>query len=235
MKLLDTVKARKLAYYGHNMRKQGESDNARQVHAGEEGHARPGWTTSRHGQESAWKSPPEWQRTEINGESTSTVWPTIGSRTAKEQNGTCPRTEVTQHRGNIPVSVTTSWLAVDVMSRTTRTTLAKSATHSSNDIWTWIHPHTEHHIKKGKGSPYSITERRVLIPVLGSQPAGDVSYKPGGRLPLLSARPAVTRASSFAAWWTMAPWVWTVCLRLLHDSVASAIWTQVLLRLSPAH
>ena len=42
---------------------------------------------------------------------------------------------------------------------------------------------------KGKGSPYSITERRVpeLIPVLGSQPAGDVSHKPCGRLPLLSA------------------------------------------------
>ena len=41
-----------------------------------------------------------------------------------------------------------------------------------------------------KGSPYSITEGRVpeLIPVLGSQPAGDVSHKPGGRLPLLSAR-----------------------------------------------
>jgi len=36
-----------------------------------------------------------------------------------------------------------------------------------------------------------------LIPVLGSQPAGDVSHKPGGRLPmpLLSARPAVTLAS----------------------------------------
>jgi len=35
---------------------------------------------------------------------------------------------------------------------------------------------------KGKASPYSITERRVpeLIPVLGSQPAGDVSHKPGG-------------------------------------------------------
>jgi len=33
---------------------------------------------------------------------------------------------------------------------------------------------------KLKGSPYSITERRVqeLIPVLGSQPAGDVSHKP---------------------------------------------------------
>ena len=62
--------------------------------------------------------------------------------------------------------------------------------------------------KRGKGSPYSITERRVpkLIPVLGSQPAGDVSHKPGGRLPLLSARPAVTpatlktAATNFAAW-----------------------------------
>jgi len=62
--------------------------------------------------------------------------------------------------------------------------------------------------KKGKGSPYSITKRRVpeLIPVLGSQPAGDVSHKPDGRLPLLSARPAVTpatlkrAATRFAAW-----------------------------------
>ena len=55
---------------------------------------------------------------------------------------------------------------------------------------------------------HSITERRVLelIPVLGSQPAGDVNYKPGGRLPLLSAKPAVTpatlkrAATNFAAW-----------------------------------
>jgi len=31
-----------------------------------------------------------------------------------------------------------------------------------------------------------------LIPVIGSQLAGDVSHKPSGRLPLLSARPAVT-------------------------------------------
>jgi len=62
-------------------------------------------------------------------------------------------------------------------------------------------------IKKVKGSRYS-TERRVpeLIPVLGSQPVGDVSHKPGGRLPLLSARPAVTlatlkrAATNFAAW-----------------------------------
>ena len=50
---------------------------------------------------------------------------------------------------------------------------------------------------KGKGSLYSISERRVpeLIPVLGSQPTGDVSHKPGGRLPLLSTRPAVTLAT----------------------------------------
>ena len=62
--------------------------------------------------------------------------------------------------------------------------------------------------KKGKGSPYSITERSVpeLIPVLGSQPAGDVSHKPGGRLSLLSVRPAVSpatlkrAATNFAAW-----------------------------------
>jgi len=63
-------------------------------------------------------------------------------------------------------------------------------------------------VKRGKGIPYSIAERRVpeLIPVLGSQPAGDVSHKPGGRLSLLSARPAVTpailkrAATNFAAW-----------------------------------
>ena len=95
-----------------------------------------------------------------------------------------------------------------------------------------------------KGSLYSITERRVpdLIPALGSQPAGDVSRKPGGRLPLLSARPVITSATlkraatSFAAWWQEAGWVWTVCLSLLWqpDSVAAAIWTKALLRLSPA-
>jgi len=53
-----------------------------------------------------------------------------------------------------------------------------------------------------------VTERWVpeLIPVLGSQPAGDVSHKPGGRLPLLFAGPAVTpatlkkAATNFAAW-----------------------------------
>jgi len=52
-------------------------------------------------------------------------------------------------------------------------------------------------LNKGKASPYSITERTVpeLVPVLGSQPAGDVSHKPGGRLPLHSATPAVTIAT----------------------------------------
>jgi len=57
-----------------------------------------------------------------------------------------------------------------------------------------------------------LAERRVpeLIPVLGSQPAGDVSHKPGGRLAFLSARPAVTlailkrAATNFAAWRTEA-------------------------------
>ena len=67
---------------------------------------------------------------------------------------------------------------------------------------------------KGKGSPYPITQRRV--PVLGSQPAGDVSYKPGCRLPLgyfapglrLTPQPLLLRvagvATNFAAWWTEA-------------------------------
>ena len=63
-------------------------------------------------------------------------------------------------------------------------------------------------IKKGKGSPYSTAECRVpeLIPVLGSQSACEVSHKPSGRLPLLSAIPAVNlttlkrAATNFAAW-----------------------------------
>jgi len=70
-----------------------------------------------------------------------------------------------------------------------------------NKCWAAVSP------KYKKGSPYSIAERRVpeLIPVLGSQPVGDVSHKPGGRLPLLSVKPAVTpatlkrAATSFAA------------------------------------
>jgi len=93
--LVDTVKARKLAYYDHTMGKQGSClekeimQEQCQVHAREEGHARPGWITRR-GQDCPWKSQSEWQRTGINGDSTSMVWPTLGSRTAKEQNRTDP-------------------------------------------------------------------------------------------------------------------------------------------------
>jgi len=59
--------------------------------------------------------------------------------------------------------------------------------------------------KKVKVAQYSITESRLLelIPVLGSQPEGDVSHKPGGRLPLLSASTPTTlkrAATNFAAW-----------------------------------
>jgi len=68
-----------------------------------------------------------------------------------------------------------------------------------------IHYNTNLHIKVKLTVTYT---GRVpeLIPVLGSQPAGDASHKPGGRLPLLSARPAVTpatikrAATNFAAW-----------------------------------
>jgi len=58
------------------------------------------------------------------------------------------------------------------------------------------------------GSPYLITERTVLEPiqVLGSQPAGDVSHKPGGRLPLLSARLVVTPATLKRAATNSAAW-----------------------------
>ena len=61
---------------------------------------------------------------------------------------------------------------------------------------------------KGKGSPYLVAERMVPEPisVLGSQPAGDVSHKPGGRLPLLSARPAVTLATIKRAATNVAVW-----------------------------
>jgi len=62
--------------------------------------------------------------------------------------------------------------------------------------------------KKVKVVPYSITERRVpeLIPVLCSQPAGDVNHKPGGRLLLLSARPAVAPATLKRAATNVAAW-----------------------------
>ena len=65
-----------------------------------------------------------------------------------------------------------------------------------------------------KNVKVAITDCHVpeLIPVLCSQPAGDMSHKLGDRLPLLSARPAVTlttlnrAATSFIAGWTEAWW-----------------------------
>ena len=94
---------------------------------------------------------------------------------------------------------------------------------------------------KSYGKKRTLDWVQELILVLAvSQPAGDVSHKRGGRLPSLSARPVVTlvilrrAAITFAAWWTETRWVWTVCLRLLPDSVVAAIWTQALHRLSSA-
>ena len=90
----------------------------------------------------------------------------------------------------------------------TRNTTGSVCTRSRRSVASGTAGRANIGVLKGKGSPCSITERRVpeLIPVLGSQPAGDVSHKPGGRLPLLSARPAVTlatlkrAATNFAAW-----------------------------------
>jgi len=59
--LLDTVKAKKLAYHGHTMRKQGNYLEKEIMHetipeARRRGrHARPRWTSKR-GQDSPWKS-----------------------------------------------------------------------------------------------------------------------------------------------------------------------------------
>ena len=57
--------------------------------------------------------------------------------------------------------------------------------------------HHHHHIivlVKSYRLPILVTERwsRGWSRCTGSQPAGDLSHPPGGRLPLLSARPAVT-------------------------------------------
>jgi len=75
---------------------------------------------------------------------------------------------------------------------------------NQRDVCAWC----DQILKKSKGSAYSIAESKVpeLIPVHGSQPAGDVSHKPVSRLPLLSTRPAITpatlkrAATDFAAW-----------------------------------
>jgi len=83
-KLLDTVKARKLTYYDHTIRKQDcclkkEIKQGTMPGARRRGRPRTAWMDNIN----MWKSQSEWP---INGESTSMVWPTLGSRTAKEQN-----------------------------------------------------------------------------------------------------------------------------------------------------
>jgi len=83
------------------------------------------------------------------------------------------------------------------------------------------------HALNKTGSPYSITESRVpeLIPVLGSQPAGDMNHKPDGRLPLLSARPALTPATLNRAAYQFCCLVNrdTMGVNSLPDSVMTAI------------
>jgi len=93
--LVDTVKARKLAYCGHSVRKQGsclEKEIVQGTMPGARRRGRPRtawmdniktWTGL-----SVEESVRMTARTEINGESTSMVWPTVGSRTAKERNRT---------------------------------------------------------------------------------------------------------------------------------------------------
>ena len=78
-----------------------------------------------------------------------------------------------------------NWSSLSVLGRREKSTTSKLL--REHVILNYYVPHSS---EKNKGSPYTITESRVpeLIPVLGSQPAGDASHKSGGRLPLLSAR-----------------------------------------------
>jgi len=67
--LLDTVKARRLAYYGHTMMKQGSCLEKEIIQGRMPGaRRRGGWTTSVGGQYSQWKRQSVWQRTKIHGE-----------------------------------------------------------------------------------------------------------------------------------------------------------------------
>ena len=89
--------------YSHTMRKQGsclEKEIMQGTMPGTHRRGRPctAWmATSRRGQDSPWKSQSKWQRTGINGESTPMVWPTLGSRTAKEENRTVLTSRGLQH------------------------------------------------------------------------------------------------------------------------------------------
>jgi len=70
---IDTVKARKLAYYGDIMKKQGsclEKEIMQGTMPGARCRVRPRttWMDIKTGQDFPWKSQSEWQRTDINGE-----------------------------------------------------------------------------------------------------------------------------------------------------------------------
>jgi len=92
-KLLDTVKARKLAYYGHTMRKQGsclEKQIMQGIMPGARRRGRPRtawmdniktWTGLRVKESIRMREDRDKWRKYM-------VWPTLGSRTAKEQNRT---------------------------------------------------------------------------------------------------------------------------------------------------
>jgi len=88
--LLDTAKARKLAYCGHTATKQEnclEKEIMQETMPGARRRGRPhtAWMDNI----MTWTGLPveeSARMTEINGESTSMAWPTLGSRTAKEQN-----------------------------------------------------------------------------------------------------------------------------------------------------
>jgi len=115
VELLDTVKARKLAYYGHTMRKQGnclEKEIMQGTMPGVRRRGRPctAWIDN----VKSWagltvEESIRRQRIEINGESTSMVWPTLGSRTAKEQNNSaqccCPGMKLSMHNNVEPFGV----------------------------------------------------------------------------------------------------------------------------------
>jgi len=86
-KLLDTAKARKLAYYGEETRGGGkEITQGTMPGARRRGRPRTAWMDNK----TCTGLPMEQsvRMTEINGESTFMAWPTLGSRTAKEQNRT---------------------------------------------------------------------------------------------------------------------------------------------------
>ena len=86
-----TVKARKLAYYGHTTRKQGsclekEVMKGTMPGACRRGRPRTAWMDNI----KTWTGLPVEESvrvTEVQGQSMSMVWPTLRSRTAEEQNG----------------------------------------------------------------------------------------------------------------------------------------------------